>query len=535
MTARGKKQEARAAKATTTAKGGKKQKAPAAEATTTAEGGKKQEAPTAKATTKDKNQKAPALVSTRATLRAYKPVDYLRAGQGFTKENSDDDDYVDSPSSAMEDIALEDEDFTNLVDEDPHVLEEDSVARVPAKTEDVAKGSTEGTENDLVEVMAIEHAAAAKHPDAVYSPKISNGEPSVETTVEVTTKASGIRSNKSAEETKGEDAIEMGHTSDNDDNSNKRRRPPQDDFNTDHESSEPPSKRPNASATSAKLFTRPHRLARRHTKNAEIHDQMLKDHKSVNNQKPGLPQTMFDSWDEFQQVLDAYEAENYVHYRVRISEKRDKYNRLHVELGAETLILDLPGVKQASPLDLSKLLKMEQQHFATQHKTTKAIYESYSGPKSSTLSRNVRQDLGLLTEMKTSTANINRYLADKINIAITPQQTRNLLRHLLGSTTLERISTTHGRTKALLDTFADEEGNHVLFVQDQMDITCIIAMQTAVQNPCVQQWGDTLVMDWTHGTNNLGYHLGCPVLLRMLLCMLLTTSLVMLLVVLLFV
>ncbi|EGZ25654.1 hypothetical protein PHYSODRAFT_484085, partial [Phytophthora sojae] len=37
---------------------------------------------------------------------------------------------------------------------------------------------------------------------------------------------------------------------------------------------------------------------------------------------------------------------------------------------------------------------------------------------------------------------------------------------------------------------------------------CVIAMQTAVQKACFKQWGDSLVMDWTHGTNNLGYHLG---------------------------
>ncbi|POM80967.1 LOW QUALITY PROTEIN: Gag-pol fusion protein [Phytophthora palmivora] len=63
-----------------------------------------------------------------------------------------------------------------------------------------------------------------------------------------------------------------------------------------------------------------------------------------------------------------------------------------------------------------------------------------------------------------------------------------------------------------------------------MDITCDITIQTTVQKPCFQQWGDTLVMGWTHGTNNLRYHLGCPVLLRMwfymLLYMLLTTFLV---------
>ncbi|POM78914.1 LOW QUALITY PROTEIN: Hypothetical protein PHPALM_3505 [Phytophthora palmivora] len=497
----------------------------------------------------------------RATLRAYKPVDYLRAGQGFTKEDSNDDDYVDSPSSAVEDIALEEEDFTNLVDEDPHVLESDSVVSVPATTEDVAKGSTEDTENDLVEVLAIEHTAAAKHPDAVYSPKFSNGERSVEATVEVTTEASGIRSNESAEETKGEDAIEMDHTT------------------SDRESSEPPSKRPNASAMSGTLFTRPHRFARRHTKTAKNRDQMLMVHKSVNNQKPGLPQTTLSRGTNFSRfwmrtkrrttciiasaaLKSGTSTTGTAFCKFRIIVLLLTFVLLVVLLIVLLIMLFLlftsrPGVLKIPDFLSHNFKRRWCTHAASQasrgagrrdtdsrftgreasftvrsvkvvedgtatwkvridaeteislhnHKTTKAIYESYSGPKSSTLSRNVRQDLGLLTEMKTSTADINRYLADKIDIAITLQQTRNLLRHLLGSTTLER-------TEALLDTFADEEGNHVLFVQDQMDITCVIAMQTAVQKTCFQQWGDTLVMDWTHGTNNLGYHLGCPALLR---------------------
>ncbi|KAF1790965.1 MULE transposase domain [Phytophthora cactorum] len=86
-------------------------------------------------------------------------------------------------------------------------------------------------------------------------------------------------------------------------------------------------------------------------------------------------------------------------------------------------------------------------------------------------------------------------------MVLTPQQTRNILQQILGSTTLER-------TKTILDAFADGDvGNDVLFVQDQMDITCVIAIQTSIQKKYFFQWGDTLVMDWTHGTNNLGYHL----------------------------
>uniref|UniRef100_K3X1X0 ZSWIM1/3 RNaseH-like domain-containing protein n=1 Tax=Globisporangium ultimum (strain ATCC 200006 / CBS 805.95 / DAOM BR144) TaxID=431595 RepID=K3X1X0_GLOUD len=42
-----------------------------------------------------------------------------------------------------------------------------------------------------------------------------------------------------------------------------------------------------------------------------------------------------------------------------------------------------------------------------------------------------------------------------------------------------------------------------------MDITCAVVMQTSAQKAIFEQWGQTLSTDWTHGTNNLGYHLGC--------------------------
>ncbi|KAF1794586.1 hypothetical protein GQ600_24003 [Phytophthora cactorum] len=40
-----------------------------------------------------------------------------------------------------------------------------------------------------------------------------------------------------------------------------------------------------------------------------------------------------------------------------------------------------------------------------------------------------------------------------------------------------------------------------------MDITSGIDMQTKVQKLMFERWGETLVMDFTHGTNNLGYQL----------------------------
>jgi hypothetical protein len=48
------------------------------------------------------------------------------------------------------------------------------------------------------------------------------------------------------------------------------------------------------------------------------------------------------------------------------------------------------------------------------HKTNKVIFDSYKGAKSMPLPRQVRDELGLLAEVNTRTADINRYLSDKL-------------------------------------------------------------------------------------------------------------------------
>lgn len=85
---------------------------------------------------------------------------------------------------------------------------------------------------------------------------------------------------------------------------------------------------------------------------------------------------------------------------------------------------------------------------------------------------------------------------------VTPQQTRNLLRSIMGPDSAQ------DRMKDLLHALRQIEGSDVLVIQDQMDITCGAIMQTKVQKMMFERWGETLTMDFTHGTNNLGYHLG---------------------------
>ncbi|KAF1793921.1 hypothetical protein GQ600_25780 [Phytophthora cactorum] len=115
----------------------------------------------------------------------------------------------------------------------------------------------------------------------------------------------------------------------------------------------------------------------------------------------------------------------------------------------------------------------------TQAQNHKTIYD---GANYMTLTPQVRQELGLLTEIKTSTADIKRYLSKRLGgYGDNSQQTRNIVRQVLGKSTIER-------SKVILDNFADEDsGKDDLLVQDQMDITCTIAMQTLIQKNCLKQ------------------------------------------------
>lgn len=64
------------------------------------------------------------------------------------------------------------------------------------------------------------------------------------------------------------------------------------------------------------------------------------------------------------------------------------------------------------------------------------------------------------------------------------------------------------RLKNMLHALRQLDGSDVLVIQDQFDVTCGVVMQTKIQKMMFERWGETLAMDFTHGTNNLGYHLG---------------------------
>ncbi|OWZ14242.1 Serine protease [Phytophthora megakarya] len=60
----------------------------------------------------------------------------------------------------------------------------------------------------------------------------------------------------------------------------------------------------------------------------------------------------------------------------------------------------------------------------------------------------------------------------------------------------------------MLHSLKQVEGSEVLLIQDDSDITCGIVLQTRVEKLTLEQWCENLTLDFTHGTNNLDFHLG---------------------------
>ncbi|KAE9200594.1 hypothetical protein PF005_g15279 [Phytophthora fragariae] len=73
---------------------------------------------------------------------------------------------------------------------------------------------------------------------------------------------------------------------------------------------------------------------------------------------------------------------------------------------------------------------------------------------------------------------------------------------------MQTNSSAQERLKTLLHDFKQVKGSEVLVIQDDLDITCGIVIHSQVQKLVFEQWGENLALDFTHGTNNLRFHLG---------------------------
>ncbi|KAE9204365.1 hypothetical protein PF002_g20652 [Phytophthora fragariae] len=200
--------------------------------------------------------------------------------------------------------------------------------------------------------------------------------------------------------------------------------------------------------SSTNQFQRPlSRKPTRRTKTWESREKMKTAHVSVDNIVPELPQKTFSSWKEFEAARRSYEAKHFLCYRVRSSESAEKYNSrpdvsqlpagfgyyfrrmwcTHAPRGEGRRDKDsrYTGCEAGYLVRSEEVISDGQAKWQVcvvpgteisthNHKTNKIIYDSYRGAKSMPLPPQVRKELGLLKQVNTSTANINRYLSNKL-------------------------------------------------------------------------------------------------------------------------
>jgi hypothetical protein len=114
-------------------------------------------------------------------------------------------------------------------------------------------------------------------------------------------------------------------------------------------------------------------------------------------------------------------------------------------------------------------------------------------------------------------------IADQIRVGGNPRSIRDQLEAVLGHSfstsqfsNLKQYRLGGGASQAnlehLLDLFTAEEGNRCVVVHDQDEMVIGIILQSAIQRRLFERYGDSLILDWTHNTNNLGFYLGTLVL-----------------------
>ena len=79
---------------------------------------------------------------------------------------------------------------------------------------------------------------------------------------------------------------------------------------------------------------------------------------------------------------------------------------------------------------------------------------------------------------------------------------RNFLNARYGGASTEEM------VNAVLERYLEEPENDVLVLKDDDDVMSGLVMVSGVQKELYKRWGETLLLDWTHNTNNLGFLLG---------------------------
>ena len=111
-------------------------------------------------------------------------------------------------------------------------------------------------------------------------------------------------------------------------------------------------------------------------------------------------------------------------------------------------------------------------------------------------------EIQALFEARAPTRNMVDYVSRRTGIPIKSQDLANLKRDRLGGGSAVQ------NLRQLLAQFASFEGSRSLILDDSDGQVCGIVFQSPAQRVLCEYWGDNLLLDWTHNTNNVGFYLG---------------------------
>ncbi|ETI53189.1 hypothetical protein F443_03832 [Phytophthora nicotianae P1569] len=103
------------------------------------------------------------------------------------------------------------------------------------------------------------------------------------------------------------------------------------------------------------------------------------------------------------------------------------------------------------------------------------------------------EKVNLLRTVNISRAEMANFLSNSIGRTVSNQQAPNFLASRYGGPCVEH------RVELLVE---------CLLLEDADGVLCGIVMINAAQKELYKWWGETLPLNWTHHSNNLGFHLG---------------------------
>ncbi|POM68979.1 Hypothetical protein PHPALM_14794 [Phytophthora palmivora] len=187
----------------------------------------------------------------------------------------------------------------------------------------------------------------------------------------------------------------------------------------------------------------------------------------------------FRSWEDFESHFALYKKMNKINICVRSSEKRSFVSSLIHRLGLNktkyrrSLNIRTTYAWILSEVSITRSSQPEAAYHTHSHPTTTAQATAYPTTKTLPLDEQDREDVQRIADARVSSTHVTNFLKERIgSCKATPQQTRYLIRSIMAQ------ASGKNRLKNMLHALRQLDGSDALVIEDQMDVTYGIAIQT---------------------------------------------------------